>query len=74
MAKKLVATFSLLVALAVVAIAYGGKPRAQHAAARAAAPAQSARRPVAMVPGLQYDPQTMIPRGISGAVPGPARV
>lgn len=69
MAKKLVATISVLVALTAVAAAYGGTLRAQHAAARATVPAASARRPVAMVPGLQYDPGTMIPRGVGGAAP-----
>ena len=69
MAKKLVALISLLVALTAVALAFGGMSPAQRSTVRSAAPAPSARRPVAMVPGLQYNQGTMVPRGIGGADP-----
>ena len=83
MTKKLITTALLLVALATVAIgslatpasakidatACTGQLRAQQAAGRATAGAPSMRRPVAMVPGLKYNPRTMIPRGICRAGP-----
>lgn len=63
-AKKLVASIAVLVALAAGAIAYGGNSSAHRAAVGATACAPSTETPVALVPGLNYDPATMIPRGI----------
>ena len=46
----------------------GGRiARGEQAASPASRP--RARRPVAMVPGLKYDPRTMTPRGICRAGP-----
>jgi hypothetical protein len=77
--KKLITTALLLVALATLAIvsptpasariddtAFAGQFRAR-AVGSATAGVPSTRRPVAMVPGLKYNPRTMIPRGICRA-------
>jgi len=83
MTRKLITWVSLLVALAAVASASPATPasakidatactaqlRAQQAVRHATAGAVRTRRPVAMVPGLKFDPGTMIPRGICRAGP-----
>jgi hypothetical protein len=73
-AKKLIATSSSIVALAAVAIAgsatpAGARPDATACAGklRAAVAAPGTRLPIALVPGLRYDPGTMIPRGVTPA-------
>jgi hypothetical protein len=81
-AEKLVTMISLVVAL--VAVATTGWVASASAKAdaivcagklRLAVGAPRTRRPVAMVPGLRYDPRTMIPRGITPAraTPDPTR-
>lgn len=81
MTGKLTATASLLVALATLAIASPATPASTEidgasctgqrdmpqATGRATAGAPRTRRPVAIVPGLTYDPRTMTPRGICRA-------
>jgi hypothetical protein len=85
MGKKHATTVAVLVALAAFTIASpataasarrgaaacAGQRQAHRAVARATAGGARARRPVAMVPGLRYDPRTMIPRAIcrAGAYP-----
>ena len=81
MVKRLMAIMVLVAALAAVGIAGAATPASAKRAAtacagkahaeQAAVRALSVRRPVAMVPGLRYDPRTMTPRGICHA-PGPA--
>jgi hypothetical protein len=83
MLEKLVMSIPLAVFLAAVTIASSSTPagaalgkeptcggrvvRREQAASLASRP--RARRPVAMVPGLKYDPRTMTPRGICRAGP-----
>lgn len=64
LAKKLVASIAVLVALAAGAVSYGANSRAHRAAVSSTACAPSTKTPVALVAGLTYDPSTMIPRGI----------
>ena len=83
MAKYFVSMVALLVSLAGVTIAPAaasasvavnaaactGQLRAQQAAGGSPSRARGTRRPVAMVPGLEYDSGTMTPRGICRAGP-----